>query len=95
MLKSSKRDLKKDSFNNSILITARNHLPRYQAGEYPSRLFWSHRPHRLRPLQVSAPSAEPIPALCIVVDPDPDPELVRLGGSGSDLFEGKLIKFRE
>jgi len=55
MPKSSKSELKTNSFNNSILIAARNHLPRYQAGEYPARLFWSHRPHRLRPLQVSAP----------------------------------------
>ncbi len=75
------------------MIAARNHLPGYQAGEYPSRLFWSHRPHRLRPLQVSDPSADPIPALCSAVDPDP--ELLKLGGSGSDLFEGKSIKLRE
>ncbi len=77
----------KKTVNNSILIAARNHLPRYQAGEHSSRLFWSHRPHRLRSLQVSASSVDPIPALCSAVDPDP--ERVRLGGSGSDLFEGK------
>jgi hypothetical protein len=69
-----------------MLIAARNHLPRYQAGEYPSGLFRSHRPHRLRPLQVSDPSADSSPALCSALDLEP--ERVRLGGSGFDLFEG-------